>query len=117
MAKTLNQIQKQIATLQKQAESLKARDLPGVVERIREAVAYYGITAGDVFGAGGEVKTVARKAGAKRGGPRKTTKRKAHLPPKFRDEAGNAWSGHGKRPNWYKDALAAGKTQQDLLVK
>ncbi|MEO6410253.1 MAG: H-NS histone family protein [Burkholderiaceae bacterium] len=116
MAKTLNQIQKQIATLQKQAESLKSRDLPGVVERIREAVAYYGITAADVFGAGG-VKTAARKAGAKRGGARKTAKRKGHLPPKFRDDAGNAWSGHGKRPNWYKDALAAGKTLQDLLVK
>lgn len=117
MAKTLNQIQKQIATLQKQAESLKARDLPGVVERIREAVAYYGITAGDVFGAGGSAKKVARKAGAKRVGARKTAKRKSPLPPKFHDAAGNTWSGHGKRPNWYKDALASGKTLEDLLVK
>ena len=116
MAKTLNQIQKQIAALQKQAESLKARDLPGVVQRIREAVAYYGITAGDVFG-GGSAKKVARKVSAKRVGARKSAKRKTHLPPKFRDDAGNAWSGHGKRPNWYKDALASGKTLEDLLVK
>ena len=25
--------------------------------------------------------------------------------------------GHGKRPNWFKDLLAAGKTAEDLLVK
>ncbi len=118
MAKTLNQIQKQIATLQKQAESLKARDLPGVVERIREAVAYYGITAADVFESGGGVaRKAARKVGVKRVGARKSPKRKSPLPPKFRDDLGNAWSGHGKRPNWYKDAIAAGKTPDDLMVK
>ncbi|MEY8875571.1 MAG: H-NS family nucleoid-associated regulatory protein [Leptothrix sp. (in: b-proteobacteria)] len=35
---------------------------------------------------------------------------------KFRDEAGNSWTGHGKRPNWFKDAIAAGKTAADLAV-
>lgn len=116
MAKTLNQIQKQIAALQRQADTLKAKDFAGVVERIREAVAYYGITAHDVFG-GEAVAKRPRKAGAKRGPARKTAKRKGALPPKFRDDAGNAWSGHGKRPNWYKALLAAGKTPEDLLVK
>lgn len=118
MAKTLIQIHKQIATLQKQADSLKAKDFNGVVARIREAVAYYGITAADLFGAGspGPGKS-AKKTRAARGTAKKTGKRKSPLPPKFRDEAGNHWSGHGKRPNWYKAALAAGKTPEDMLVR
>ena len=117
MAKTLIQIHKQIAALQKQADSLKAKDFNGVVARIREAVAYYGITAADLFGAGPAAGKAARKTRAPRGTAKKAGKRKSPLPPKFRDEAGNHWSGHGKRPNWYKAALAAGKTPEDLLVR
>ena len=59
----------------------------------------------------------AKKTRAARGTAKKTGKRKSPLPPKFRDEAGNHWSGHGKRPNWYKAALAAGKTPEDMLVR
>jgi DNA-binding protein H-NS len=36
---------------------------------------------------------------------------------KFRDEAGNAWTGRGKRPQWYLNALASGKSPEQLLVK
>lgn len=115
MAKTLTQIQKQIAALQKQADALKAKDFAGVVQRIKEAITYYGITAADVFGSGPVKGT--RKASAPRAGARKTAKRKGALPPKYRDDAGNTWSGHGKRPNWYKAALAGGKTPEDMLVK
>lgn len=35
---------------------------------------------------------------------------------KYRDDAGNAWTGRGKRPQWYLNAIAAGKTPQQLLV-
>lgn len=30
---------------------------------------------------------------------------------------GHAWSGIGKRPSWFKAALAAGRMADDLLVK
>lgn len=33
---------------------------------------------------------------------------------KYRDNAGNAWSGRGPRPRWLTDALAAGKSLDDL---
>ena len=29
---------------------------------------------------------------------------------------GRAWSGIGKRPHWFKAALAGGKTADDMLV-
>ena len=34
--------------------------------------------------------------------------------PKYRDAAGNAWSGRGPRPRWVKAAMAAGKSLDDL---
>nr|MBA3478279.1 H-NS histone family protein [Lautropia sp.] len=37
-------------------------------------------------------------------------------PVKYRDEAGNTWSGLGKRPNWFKSALASGKSAEDLAA-
>jgi len=35
---------------------------------------------------------------------------------KYRDDAGHEWSGRGPKPTWVKDALAAGKTLQDIAV-
>jgi DNA-binding protein H-NS len=36
---------------------------------------------------------------------------------KFRDETGRTWGGIGKRPQWLRDALAAGKSLQDFAVQ
>jgi DNA-binding protein H-NS len=55
---------------------------------------------------------------AKAGLPAKPAKAgKAPAPAKYQDEAGHQWSGIGKRPNWFKAALASGKTAADLLVQ
>jgi DNA-binding protein H-NS len=36
---------------------------------------------------------------------------------KYRNPAtGDTWSGRGKRPRWFVEALAAGKKEKDLLV-
>lgn len=119
MAKTLGQIEKQIAALQRRAEAIKKRDVAGVVARIKDAIAYYSLTPQDLgLGAGGKP---ARKT---RGPGKKTTARKVKaakaaksaLPPKFRDAAGNTWSGRGRRPRWYVEARAQGKTDADLAA-
>ena len=36
---------------------------------------------------------------------------------KFKDDKGNTWGGMGKRPGWFKAALASGKTPEELLAK
>jgi DNA-binding protein H-NS len=36
---------------------------------------------------------------------------------KFKDDAGNAWSGFGPKPRWLTEALAAGKTIEELKVQ
>ncbi|VTU28342.1 DNA binding protein, nucleoid-associated [Variovorax sp. SRS16] len=33
----------------------------------------------------------------------------------YRDGAGNSWSGRGPRPRWLKDAIAGGKTLEELM--
>ena len=35
---------------------------------------------------------------------------------KYRDDAGNAWTGVGRKPQWFVDALAAGKRPEDLAA-
>ena len=44
--------------------------------------------------------------------------RKRAIAPKFRNPAPpyEIWSGRGRRPGWYLEALKAGKKEKDLLV-
>jgi DNA-binding protein H-NS len=109
MAKTYKDIQEQIAKLQQEAEKLRQKEVKEVIDRIKTAIAHYRLTAEDLFG--GKVTTTTKA----------TTKRAARAKkpsvPKYGDESGNQWSGHGKRPNWFKAAIAAGKTPEDLLIR
>lgn len=116
MAKTLNTLLKQIAQLQKQADTLRSREKTEVVDRIKEAIAHYDITADELFG--GVAKATRKRAVAPKaaGKARKAAPTKGGVA-KYTDGAGRTWSGVGKRPNWFKDALAAGKQAEDLLVK
>lgn len=116
MAKTYAQIQAQIRKLQQEADALKAREVAGVVARIQEAIVHYGLTPADLFGktAGPVRRQPAARTAARQG--KATKPAKTPSPAKYRDDAGHQWTGIGKRPNWFKDALAAGKTAEDLLV-
>lgn len=41
-------------------------------------------------------------------------RRKKKLPVKFKDDAGNRWTGRGSQPRWLRDALASGKKVDDF---
>jgi DNA-binding protein H-NS len=51
-------------------------------------------------------------------GRRSSAAKGRSVPPKFRNpaDAEQTWSGRGKRPRWFTDALEAGKSEQDLLI-
>jgi DNA-binding protein H-NS len=138
MARNLEVLQRQLASLQQKVDAAKAKEAIGVIERIQQAIEFYGLTSDDLFGstpkmgrpskADGVKPKVGRplkvdSAKPKMGRPPKVAgaktpaAKKAPLPPKYKDEAGNSWSGHGKRPNWFKVAIENGKTAEDLLVK
>jgi len=118
MKKTYAQVVKQIETLQQEADKLRRQEIEGVVSRIREAVEHYGLTAEDL-GLAPKARRAA-KAGAQpaaKKGRKAAVAKPAARAVKFRDEAGHTWGGIGKRPQWLRDALAAGKTLQDFAVK
>ncbi len=118
---TLAALNAQIAALQAQADALRKKEVAEVVAKIKDAIDHYGLTAADLG-----LVTVARKyakAAAASGGKPASKRRKKSGPKpsaravKFRDDRGNTWGGMGKRPAWFKAALAAGKTPEDLLAK
>ncbi len=78
-----------------------------VLAKIRELAASVGMSVGDLVG---------QKAGRKpaRGATRRTSKR----PPKYANpkDPSLTWAGTGRQPLWFKDALAAGKSADDLRV-
>jgi len=117
MAKSLQTLLKQIAQLQKQAEALRSREKADVVGRIKEAIAHYGITVDELFG-GAPVRATRKRAAAAAATTkaRKPAARKPGGAAKYTDGAGRTWTGVGKRPTWFKDALAAGKAAEDLLI-
>ena len=117
MTQTYAQIVKKIETLKADAEKVRRKEVDGVVSRIRDAIAVYGLTAEDL-GFGGRTAKAAGKAAsapAKRRGRKAGAKAEAVV--KFRNESGGTWGGRGKRPQWLRDALLAGKTLTDFAVK
>jgi len=106
---TLKDIDKEIAKLKNQADEIRKAEKAEVVARIKEAVAYYGITAEDL-GLGNASKRTVRKADGK---PAKKAKPAAGRI-KYKDDAGHTWSGFGRKPRWFTEALVSGKAEADL---
>ena len=105
--KTYTQIQAEIAKLEKQANAARKGEIAGVVKRIKEAIAEYGLTAQDLGFSRG---TAATKRATK---ARKNGKPAAVGVAKYRDPAtGKTWTGRGKPPNWIKGA----KNRDQFLV-
>lgn len=134
MAKrSYSKLQEMIAKLQAEAEVVKANEVNGVIGRIKTALDHYGLTPDDIFGKArakaaapqGKAATTAPAAmpAKKAKAPKAKSKRKSAKaaktvnPPKYTDGAGRTWTGNGQRPGWFKDALASGKTESDLLIK
>lgn len=107
--RTLKEIDNEIAKLKAEADAIRESEKAGVIAKMKEAVAYYGITAADM---GFSVKRKT-KANAKSNGKAKP-KVPAATRVKYKDDKGNAWSGYGRKPQWLNDAVAGGKTLDEL---
>lgn len=116
MGKTIARIEARIAQLQRQADALRAKEKAGVIERINVALKHYKIASEELeFEADGIGPKTAKRKGLNGQKPSRF-KRKTVSRIRFRDQHGNEWTGHGRAPGWYKAALAAGKTPEDLAV-
>jgi DNA-binding protein H-NS len=113
---TSTELLQQVTALQRQAEELKRKEIPGVVARIKEAIAFYGLTAADLgLGAGGGRNVKAPKS-PKVLPAKKAAASKRPSVIKYRDSEGHTWSGRGPRPQWFKDALSNGASEESLRV-
>jgi DNA-binding protein H-NS len=114
MTKTLSQIQKHIDTLTREAETMKRKEVDGVIVRIKEAIRIYGLTAKQLglSGAGRPAGTGAPSGKAKK----RASSSKSSAAVRYRDDAGNTWVGRGPRPIWLREALKSGKQLQDFAV-
>ena len=83
-----------------------------MIERIREAIEQYGLTAADL-GFGPSPKPAAAPRG-RAGAAGRKPKRGGVV--RFRATDGHTWSGFGRRPQWYLGAVAAGKPPVHLLA-
>jgi len=127
MAKSVAQLTAQMHRIQQQIDVAKAKEIAGVVSRIQEAIAYYGLTSEQLFPRherrGKRVAASLNsakprgetKASEKRSGRAKTAGVK--LPAKYSDGAGNSWTGRGSTPRWLAEAIASGKQKEEFAVK
>jgi DNA-binding protein H-NS len=108
MAQSYKQIQKQIEALQRRADKIRDQEVKEVVDRIKVAIAHYGLTAGQL-GFNAKSGSVNSKAKAKKAAPVRAAK--------YSDGQGNSWSGMGKRPFWLRDALNAGRALEEFATE
>lgn len=112
MARTLVQIKKQIQSLEREAEQVRAKEVAGVIQRIKTAIDFYGLTAADLFAATGKAATKGKKIATKA-----SKTKKSPAPARYKDkDSGKTWTGHGKRPGWFVKAIEAGVKAEEMSV-
>jgi DNA-binding protein H-NS len=105
---THRQLKQQIAELEKKAAIAIKKEARTVIERIKQQIAEFGLTAADL---GLEI---ARRAAVKT----RAKRTKRVLTPKYREPTtGKTWNGHGKRPGWIVAAQEKGKLEELLIAK
>ncbi len=103
MAKSLSSILSQIERLQKEAASIQLE----VIDRMKKEIAKYSLTPEQLFG---EAKSRSARA------PKPAKAAAKDRAAKYADGSGNTWGGMGKRPDWLRQALEAGKALEEFLI-
>lgn len=137
MPKSLSydELTRRIQALEAEREKARQREVAGVIGKIKVAIEHYGITAAQLgFGAGASGAAAVAEAARPKRALRRARSAKPGKPARasaaagsgsgpmyktairFADGQGNGWSGFGPKPKWFKEALAAGRSEADLRV-
>ncbi len=97
-----NQLTDLISKATTRQTELRKEKVVKLREKVHALIKAEGYTFEDVFG-------------GQRGGKRRST---GTVAPKYRNPANpeQTWSGRGKHPRWFNDALKAGKKEKELLI-
>ena len=104
---TLTELIAQRTALEEQIKALVETQRAEAIAKVRVLMQENGLSLADI---GSGTKSGAVSAGKNQA---KTPKKVAA---KYRDGAGNAWSGRGLQPKWLKAAIAAGKKIEDFAI-
>jgi DNA-binding protein H-NS len=114
---SLPKLQEKLQKLQTEAARVRKAEVKGVIRRIRKAIDHYEITPQELgFTHSNGTRHATRRAVTSKSDTGRKPRANAGVI-RFRDAAGNEWTGHGRRPRWFVEALEAGKSQDDLRVK
>lgn len=102
---TLQDLLAQKAELERKIQETQRNERQAAIDKVRALMAEFGLSIDDL---GGKSSSAGRKKAAGDG------TRKAAV--KYRDAAGNTWSGRGLQPRWLKEALSSGKSLADFAV-
>lgn len=97
-----NQLNELIARARKRQEDLHTQNAATVRDKAIALIKAEGFTVEEIFGGAGGARKVRQKVKPKYSNPQ---------------DKSVTWSGRGKRPRWFVDALAAGKKEADLLIR
>lgn len=100
---TRKELEKLSRDIEKALNRLKKQDLKKAKDAAAKAAAAHGFTLNELVGS-------APKAKAAR--PKTTSKMKYANPA----DASQTWTGKGRQPNWYKDAVASGKSPESMEI-
>lgn len=104
---TLAELKKLAKDIDRAIASFDARQKQTVLSALEEKAMEFGYALSDLFS-----DVVAKVKG------RPSSKSRAKPVPKYANPADRSvtWSGRGRQPQWYKDALVAGTSPESLLV-
>jgi DNA-binding protein H-NS len=96
-----NQLNDLIGKAQQRQQELRKEKVVKLREKVHAMIKAEGYSFEDIFGS---TRAKRRSTGT--------------VPPKYRNPANpeQTWSGRGKRPRWFNDALKAGKKEKDLAI-
>jgi DNA-binding protein H-NS len=96
-----NQLNELIGKAQVRQSELRKEKVVKLREKVHALIKAEGYTFEDIFGL-----------------PRGKRRSTGTVAPKYRNPADpeQMWSGRGKRPRWFSDALKAGKKEKDLTI-
>lgn len=106
-------LEKEKAKIEKQLQSLQAKQRKPVITSIVRSMRDYGITLEEIAA------VVDRKPASRSTAPRKAASgAKRVIPPKYRHPETQAeWTGRGKPPRWVSDAEASGVSRDTFLIE
>ena len=101
---TYSELMAQAKALMAEAEKARKDELSSAIADIKAKMKQYGLTVADL-------------GGASAGGAKKAGKSKSTAPAKYRGPNGELWAGGpGRKPEWVRALLAAGKSVEDYSI-